>query len=504
MISTIIWNVRGKNTQAVIERLKNLKNIHHVSMLAILEPFSDNTNINIFKSMLAMDHAVSNPNGKIWLFWINDITCSVIENDEQQITCELNHTKASAKYIKTFVYAKCKDYLRRPLWDRLLHIADTRDTTPWCTVGDFNVIKETDEKLGGIPYNMRKSIDFIGVIEACGLIDLAFNVPKFTWSNQRGVNFRIWKRLDRAMANDKWLHVMPHTSVTHLPSVGSDHYPLLMEMYAKTDEGIKYFKFLNVWTSQPSFHETVTQYWTRPIESNPMWTFHQKLKRLASTLSVWSKEQFGDIYAKVREYEERVKVMEENLIHNNTEENRAQLHSTNAEYIKCMKLEDSILKYKTQLQWFKERDGNSKYFHALIRGRRRRLFIHKILKDNDEWVQGYEQIAQVACEYFQNIFTGNQELIDELPMNCIPRMVSQEHNERMKAMPTIQELKEVVYSMNPNSTAGPDGMNVFFSRSAGISLKRIVGSGSGFLQWPDDPQILLTYLSDPPPQGESA
>ncbi|WMV32820.1 hypothetical protein MTR67_026205 [Solanum verrucosum] len=224
------------------------------------------------------------------------------------------------------------------------------------------------------------------------------------------------------MVNDRWLQDMPHTSITHLPSVGSDHCPLLMEMNAKPDNFIKYFRFLNCWADQPSFVETVTNCWSRHAEGNPMWVFHQKMKRLTSTLSAWSKIQLGDIHARVKDFEERVRVAEENLIQNNTEEHRAELHSINADYIRFMKLEDSILKQKTQLQWFKEGDGKSKYFHALIRGRRRRLFIHKILNDNDEWVQGDEHIAQAACDHFQNIFTGEEKLIDVIPMNCIPRM----------------------------------------------------------------------------------
>ncbi|KAH0646562.1 hypothetical protein KY284_034446 [Solanum tuberosum] len=293
-------------------------------------------------------------------------------------------------------------------------------------------------------------------------MDLGFNGPKFTWSNQRGINFRIWKRLDRAMVNDNWLQNMPQSCITHLPSVGSDHCPLLMEMTARPDDCIKYFRFLNCWVEQPSFENTVSACWNRPIEGNPMWIFHQKMKRLASTLSAWSKMQFGDIYAKVRDFEKRVKVAEDNLLQHNTEKHREKLHSINAEYIRYMKLEDAILKQKSQLQWFKDGDGNSKYFHALIRGRRRRLFVHKILKDNDEWIQGDEHIAKAACDHFQHIFTGVDKKIDELPMECIPRLVSQEQNDGLKEIPSIEELKEVVYSMNPNSAAGPDGMNGYF------------------------------------------
>ncbi|KAK4729613.1 hypothetical protein R3W88_022601 [Solanum pinnatisectum] len=70
-----------------------------------------------------MDYARSNCNGKIWLFWNIDIDCKVIEEDEQQITCEIVHNELHTNFTNTFVYAKCKDHLRRPLWERLLHQA---------------------------------------------------------------------------------------------------------------------------------------------------------------------------------------------------------------------------------------------------------------------------------------------------------------------------------------------------------------------------------------------
>ncbi|KAK4729617.1 hypothetical protein R3W88_022605 [Solanum pinnatisectum] len=191
-----------------------------------------------------MKQAVSNCNGKIWLFWNNDVDCVVLEEDEQQITCQFNHIELQNQFFITFVYAKCKDNLRRPLWNRMLHQAADQNKA-WCSVGDYNVVTSIEEKLGGVPYNMRKSIDFISVIEACGLVDLGLSGQKFTWTNKRGIHHRIWKRLDRALANDTWLEKMPQTTITHLPTVGSDHCPLLMEMCLKEEHHIKYFKFLN-------------------------------------------------------------------------------------------------------------------------------------------------------------------------------------------------------------------------------------------------------------------
>ncbi|WMV49975.1 hypothetical protein MTR67_043360 [Solanum verrucosum] len=126
------------------------------------------------------------------------------------------------------------------------------------------------------------------------------------------------------------------------------------------------------------------------------------------------------------------------MIQQNSEENRTTLHGLNDEYIKFMKLEEAILRQKTESQWFNEGDANSKYFHALIRGRRRRFFIHKILKDDDEWIQGDEQNAEAACEHFQDIGARQSSIIDEKPLNCIPKMVTQAQNDELQAITTVE------------------------------------------------------------------
>ncbi|KAH0771678.1 hypothetical protein KY290_015659 [Solanum tuberosum] len=255
---------------------------------------------------------------------------------------------------------------------------------PWCTIGDVNVITSTEEKQGGVPYTMNKIFDFLSVIEACGLMNLGYSGHHFTWCNQRATEARVWKRLDRTMTNDKCLEHMPQTTITHLPAVGSDHNLLLMEIAVREGHQTKYFKFLHCWVENENFMHTVKECWEREVQGNPMWKLHQKMKRLASTLSNWSRREFGDIFTLVKEYEEQVRQAEEEVMMNNTEANRAKLHHCNAKYIKYLKLESFILKQKTQLQWFKDGDTNSKYFHSIMRGRRRRLFINKISTDDNE------------------------------------------------------------------------------------------------------------------------
>lgn len=127
----------------------------------------------------------------------------------------------------------------------MLHLSSIYKDTPWCSVGDFNVVANIEEKKGDVPYNMKRSLEFIAMTKGFGFIDLGFSGQKFTCYNTRGPLFRIWKRLDRSMVNHKWHEIMPLTTITHLSSVGSDHYPLLMEMSTRADKVIKYFRFLN-------------------------------------------------------------------------------------------------------------------------------------------------------------------------------------------------------------------------------------------------------------------
>ena len=131
--------MRGINTQGMLERLKILRKLHHLSVITILEPFSDSVHIQNFKVQLSMDNAISNCNGKIWVFWSSDIDCNILDEDEKQITCNMNHNELQYQFTSTFVYAKCKDHLRRHLWDKMIQHSTLNDN-PWCAVGDFNVI----------------------------------------------------------------------------------------------------------------------------------------------------------------------------------------------------------------------------------------------------------------------------------------------------------------------------------------------------------------------------
>lgn len=61
-----------------------------------------------------------------------------------------------------------------------------------------------------------------------------------------------------------------------------------------------------------------------------------------------------------------------------TEDKKADLRKAMEELSKFQNYEEDYWKEKSSMQWFKEGDSNTKFFHAYVKGRRKRLMIQKI------------------------------------------------------------------------------------------------------------------------------
>lgn len=67
---------------------------------------------------------------------------------------------------------------------------------------------------------------------------------------------------------------------------------------------------------------------------------------------------------------------------------------------------------------------NSNYFHVVMRGRRRRLYIHRIQDDESEWIEGDVNVSNTTCDHFHHIFTREKKMIQDEVLNHIPRLVT--------------------------------------------------------------------------------
>lgn len=90
----------------------------------------------------------------------------------------------------------------------------------WIIGGDFNVILNEEEKLGGLEFEQTEAIDFGFFINNCELEELKFSGRKFTWWDSRVAEDCIFKRLDKILVNQEFMNLFPASKVIILLGKG--------------------------------------------------------------------------------------------------------------------------------------------------------------------------------------------------------------------------------------------------------------------------------------------
>ncbi|XP_019242574.1 PREDICTED: uncharacterized protein LOC109222709 [Nicotiana attenuata] len=248
-------------------------------------------------------------------------------------------------------------------------------------------------------------------------------------------------------------------------SKGSDHSPTHLKGSPDVIPIKKAFRFLNFWIKHPTFKSVVRENWKVDFSGDPFYMFNQKLKKLKRALSGWSKSTYGDIFQKIASLEEVVLVHEDEFERNPTVQSRQRLQKVQADLIKYLALEEEFWKQKAGMNWFQDGDRNTKFFHAQVNGRRKRLQLKRIQNSEGIWLEDSTEIAEEAVEFFQKQFQEDTVPTDFRILEHVPSMVDSSQNAKLIQQPTEQEIKLAVMGLNGDSAGGPDGFTGAFFQS---------------------------------------
>ncbi|KAH0742871.1 hypothetical protein KY290_030864 [Solanum tuberosum] len=310
--------------------------------------------------------------------------------------------------IISSVYARCNALDRLELWEELESI-DEKDHYPWVVGGDFNVIVNEEEKLGGLPFTQNEAMNFALFISNCALTEVRFSGSKYTWWNGRIEEECIFKRLDRVLVNQDFMNLFP------------------------------------------SSEDIVTQNWKIDFAGSPFVVFQAKIKKVKKALARWSREVFGNVFQRISTIEDVIKVKESQLEIQPIANNRAELNKLEAELKNFFKHEEEFWKQKARMKWFKEGDANTKFFHSYVTGRRKKLHIAETVTEQGITVQSNEQIGKASVDFFAAQFTEDNDNSDYNMLDYIPRSISNAENEDMIRPPEKEEVKKVMFELDGNN-----------------------------------------------------
>lgn len=115
--------------------------------------------------------------------------------------------------------------------------------------GNFRGILWSHEKWGGAAPDKWRLKLFQNFISNAHLRDLHFQGPDFTWFAMRNGIVYLKERLDRALGNADWCLSQSRTQVFHLPKIGSDHRPILVDTSPAEIRGRPLFRYEQYWNS---------------------------------------------------------------------------------------------------------------------------------------------------------------------------------------------------------------------------------------------------------------
>uniref|UniRef100_A0A1S4DHZ1 Reverse transcriptase domain-containing protein n=1 Tax=Nicotiana tabacum TaxID=4097 RepID=A0A1S4DHZ1_TOBAC len=139
---------------------------------------------------------------------------------------------------------------------------------------------------------------------------------------------------------------------------------------------------------------------------------------------------------------------------NPTVMNREMLQKVQAELIKCLALEEKYWQQKAGMTWFKEGDRNTKFFHAQVRGRRKRLQLNRIQNSGGTWIEEEQEIAEEAIKFYEEQFTEAATPSSFDIVEHVPNLINIEQNAELIKQLTKEEVKVAVLGLNGDSAGG--------------------------------------------------
>ncbi|GAV62975.1 hypothetical protein CFOL_v3_06497 [Cephalotus follicularis] len=296
--------------------------------------------------------------------------------------------------------------------------------------------------------------EFNWALRSAELDELKTTGLKFTWNNMRSGTAAISKKLDRALGNWQWFKHFGD-SYAHTSNSGiSDHSPISIQLMQQVQPSGRPFKFLNFWADHPQFLNIVRSEWDKPYEGSPLKRIQLKLKGLKYQLKKLCTRPDSET-ANLRQMLKNVQLdLDEKP--NDVDLKNQEIRLKNDLAISARN-EGAFFKQKSRIQWLKEGDSNTVFFHRVAKVRQSKNHIAKILNEHGAWLESQQDIAQAGVEYFKNLFDHQGRHMQKV--DDYPKRLWADHSNLLGSPDTRNEVVKDFSTLNPNKAPDPDGYN---------------------------------------------
>lgn len=497
-IQSFCWNICGLNDPDKHRPFASWLAINKPTFGALIETHIKEPNLNRVMNLTCHGwHFTSNHNsdedGRIVVIWKLPATVTVLHQSKHLLTCEITILGGHRFYF-TVLYAPNLSEERTDLWCDLLSLQQRfqLDSCPWVLCGDFNqIIHPVEHSNSNINHMTSRMLELNDCLLQLELFDLRYQGSYFTWSNKNPLN-PIAKKLDRLLVNNHWLSSYPDSVASFLAPEISDHSPCVLNLFAPLPlAGTKPFKFFNFLTKHPNFLQTIETAWIlagnlHPLETS-LSTLSAKQKTLKREIKTLTREIFSDIQNRVRETNLLLQSVQGQAMANPLTTLFQQEREINSKYELLRKVEEAYFMQRSRINWLKEGDLNTAYFHRMTQIRNAFNVIRSFSSLSGAIIDDPLEMSRMAVSHFQSIL--GPEILQPLssPLSWFQDLLSYRCSPEMKQsmvkFPYVEEIKKVMFKLNANKAPGPDGFtSAFYKVTWGIIGLEVTNSILQFFQ----------------------
>lgn len=232
--------------------------------------------------------------------------------------------------------------------------------------GDFNEIIFQDEKKGGKQRDEKQMELFREVLMENFLDDVGCRGEWFTQSNNHFDDIFTKERLDRFVANPMWFSCFKGAEVEVLTGRCSDHRPLQLCWKASLHLSRRkqfLFRFEASWVKEEVCESLIAEEWGKGgVLTDPLWKVHKLLKGCSGSLLDWAR------YRKRNRLKEIKKLQTDEGPYNSE-----RIKQLQKEVGTLLEIEDLKWRQRAKCNWYKLEDNNTKFFHACVSQRKKKI-----------------------------------------------------------------------------------------------------------------------------------
>jgi len=311
----------------------------------------------------------------------------------------------SEEFMIFNVYAPCDMTAKRDLWNRLRTKVLNNNDVNVCVCGDFNSVRSVDERKGrGTTFRQAEADLFNDFINTSLLIDMPICGRLFTWYKGDGVTM---SRLDRFLLSNKWSLTWSNSIQIALQRGLSDHVPVMLST-EEANWGPRPLRMLKCWFDFPGYGDFVCEQWGSFRCQG--WGGHvlkEKLKMVKLRLKEWHKQHVQNLDSKILAVKDKLSTLDKKAeVSALNEEELHEIRELSVNLHSMARVQNSVNWQKSRMNWLKEGDANSKFFHGVMSGRKRHNTINMVLVDGAQ-VEGVNHVRSAVFTHFSTHYKAS-------------------------------------------------------------------------------------------------